>query len=857
LDWIVPWISRTLNFYHRFTSSETKHRIHFRTKVAVGLGILFLLLVPSGFALFHTDSLHASAAQAGSTAIELTISSRLGVLPADGGSYGALVLEFKNQSSGVPYIPQSDVQIFLTSSNQQTGTVPDSITFPAGSLYYIADFQTTSSPGSTVITAVTADYKPTSLVVTTLLTGGMPASLVVYPSPSQILPDKKVNASAVVQVVDILGNPVKLGQDMTIALSSSDSEIGTVPSTVTIPAGSSFATVSFFPTYVAGQTIVTATAGNLSSGSATFSTIGPIPRRLVLSVAPGLLWANSGENATLSVEIQDNNTQTPAIAPSAVSVVLTSDNTNVAIVPNPIITIPAGSFSATVELRSGGTAGVATITASAQGYIKGSTVVTSEAASNAPNQVTVSFAPSTLLPNNQTYVGGIIVGLQTVNSSGTFPAYSTSPITVYARSSDNSTMQVSYGTPDISAVIPAGFTHTALNVRTTFLPGSVMITAQSPNLASDTEPLVSVGSAPNALRVEFTPNVLPADGTTYNIVVVNLIDSASGAPSKAPSDTPINLVSSNAAVGTVENSITISQGQTFGIAYFKTSGLQGTTQITASASNYTSANSTLTLVGQDATNLHLFAVPNTIVANGQQYDNLVVQLQDTAGNPAKTDTPVNVQLLAQNVTAGSVPQVVTIQPGATFANVEVNSTTSPGSINVTAFAPGFVSAQAGIKSTLLPMNLRTTLSPTSVRINTAANISVSVSSEGSPLSGVNVTWSLATGRLSNLENMTDQTGTVNATYLAGSIPGTFVLHIGAAKAGYAPEFSSMSITVYSPTPTTQKQNTGFMSLEVFSIPVWILIVVAAAGGGGGGFFFLRRKGYFGGGSSQEIEEDEE
>ncbi len=105
--------------------------------------------------------------------------------------------------------------------------------------------------------------------------------------------------------------------------------------------------------------------------------------------------------------------------------------------------------------------------------------------------------------------------------------------------------------------------------------------------------------------------------------------------------------------------------------------------------------------------------------------------------------------------------------------------------------------------------------------------------------------------------MTDQTGTVNATYLAGSIPGTFVLHIGAAKAGYAPEFSSMSITVYSPTPTTQKQNTGFMSLEVFSIPVWILIVVAAAGGGGGGFFFLRRKGYFGGGSSQEIEEDEE
>ena len=47
-----------------------------------------------------------SSAQSSSN-ISLSFTGNPSVLPADGGTYSALVLEFVNSTSGAPYIPQS------------------------------------------------------------------------------------------------------------------------------------------------------------------------------------------------------------------------------------------------------------------------------------------------------------------------------------------------------------------------------------------------------------------------------------------------------------------------------------------------------------------------------------------------------------------------------------------------------------------------------------------------------------------------------------------------------------------------------------------------------------------------------
>ena len=155
--------------------------------------------------------------------------------------------------------------------------------------------------------------------------GGIPNGLDVFLSPNQIPPDRKLSSEVVVEAVDAFNNPVDLGSSLTVYLSSSNTQVGSVPSSLTIPAGQSFGIATFATGYIAGQTTITASAGNYTTGSAVMTTTGPVPRRLVLS-GPTMIPASSGQTVYLSIQLQDSNSDTPALAPTPVSVVLTSDN---------------------------------------------------------------------------------------------------------------------------------------------------------------------------------------------------------------------------------------------------------------------------------------------------------------------------------------------------------------------------------------------------------------------------------------------------------------------------------------------------------------------------------------------------
>ncbi|MGA2877124.1 MAG: hypothetical protein ABSE82_16535, partial [Nitrososphaerales archaeon] len=536
------------------------------------------------------------------SSVSLTLTASPPVLPADGGTYSALVLEFKNTTSGAPYIPESKTTILLTSSSPQSGNVPNSVTFPAGSVYLIVNFSTTTLPGKTVISAIAPGYPPATLAMVTKNVGGIPTGLLVFLSPNQIPPNEKMNSSVIVQVVDSSGNPVTLGSPLTVTLSSSDTQIGSVPQSLVIQSGQSYGSATFSPTYIAGSTTITASAGNYTTGFGVMTTIGPIARRLVLTAAPSVIPAIPNATATISVQLQDNNSQTPALAPYPVSVVFTSNSTQVASVLNPIITIPAGASYTSITVQYGGSiclpgSNTANLTASAQGYVKGSIIVTCLSAVPVgfghPNLSLVDyFAPNTLLPNNATYPEVLVAQLSYTNGSGTYPAVlENSTMTVYARSSDNSTMQVDTGPQNMTT----GESQVEFNVSSTFLPGLTSITVQSPGVSSYTSALLSFGGAPTRLSLQFVPKTLLSDGNKYNSITIGLVDGF-GDPAQAPVNTVVKLSSTIPSVGQIQSTVIIPAGQTYVRATFTTFGIAGATLITATTSNYTSTNSTLNLV---------------------------------------------------------------------------------------------------------------------------------------------------------------------------------------------------------------------------------------------------------------------
>jgi len=333
---------------------------------------------------------------------------------------------------------------------------------------------------------------------------------------------------------------------------------------------------------------------------------------------------------------------------------------------------------------------------------------------------------------------------------------------------------------------------------------------------------------------------------------VGLIDNSTGQPARAPVNTVVNLASDVASLGQIESSVTIPAGQTYARASFMTFVVNGSTLITASASNYTSANSTLNLVTKAATNLGLYVSPRLVLGNDQGFSNMVVQLQDPLGNPEKTDVPVTVRLSVRNTTVGTVPQQVIIPPGNTFTQITLGSSLVAGSTNITAVATGFQSVESGFATFLLPLNVSASILNPRLLPGGSTNVTIIVKSLGVPVSGANVNWSISSGTLLNSVNVTDINGTAAAEFSAGTVPGFVNFDAQVSKPGYSMYLAKNTIHVLNTTiAVTTKSNNNILTSQISILPVWSLIVIGVAVPAAA-FFFLRRRS----GGGEVIEDDE-
>ena len=412
-------------------------------------------------------------------------------LPADGGVYQAVVISLADPNN-LPTAALQNLTVFLTSSQTNIASVPDSVVIPAGQEYVIANATTTSTPGVAMITAHAQGLKsPSPATLTTVIPSGYPSKLLVLTSPSVFLP--RVDIGIVrVEVVDQAGLPSKAINSIPVALTSSNASIAALgQDTLSIPGGKIFADGTF-TTLDSGNAVITGTSTGYSSGSALVTVNAPStcvnacgPSKLALRVVaggnPGTLPTDGQTYGVLEVALQTSS-GAPVTSSSDVVVQLTSDQSQVASVPA-LVTIPAGAISALSSVTSSALAGTANITATTPGLIPATTQV--ETVIPAPSRLQAYVAPPSSAYS--TYGNYPILVVQLQDSAGN-PARARQDTSVIVTSS-NASLLSSF----VTLGIPMGsdYVFSYLHLKGV---GTSDLTASSQDLESSQAPLTSVSS---------------------------------------------------------------------------------------------------------------------------------------------------------------------------------------------------------------------------------------------------------------------------------------------------------------------------------------------------------------------------
>jgi len=308
----------------------------------------------------------ASMTTVGPTPSKLAIYCFPPLLPADRKGYDSIIVQLQDSRGSPARAPIGDIDVTLTSSNTEVGTVDPSLTIRSGTTYAKAKFTTTSTSGTTTITVVASGYDSGKTTMRTSETGEEPSRLNVYVGPPSITAEGNVHESISVQLQDSSGKVVKATKNIPITITSSNIAVGTVDPTVNISSGSTYTVTKFYSTYRSGSTTITAAASGYTSGQASMRTVGPVPSRIAIYGFPPVVPADN-EPYSIIVQLQDSS-GSPARDPVGdVMMTLSSSNPEIGDVSSTTV-IPFSHTYSETEFYSSYKAGSVTITAVAPDY---------------------------------------------------------------------------------------------------------------------------------------------------------------------------------------------------------------------------------------------------------------------------------------------------------------------------------------------------------------------------------------------------------------------------------------------------------------------------------------------------------
>ena len=336
------------------------------------------------------------------------------ILPADGSTYQALLVQLQDSTGTPANAPVGGIQATLTSSNATIAAVDSSVTIPEGQTYALANVKT-SSPGAAIITGTASGYTTAQATVTVQQVGTVATSIKVYLVPPKVQADGNSYQQIAVELQDAKGNLAQAPTDMAVTLASSNTGTATVDPSLTISATQAFALAKFTTTFNPGTTTITATATNYTTSQTTLTTTGTSPAKIGVYTLPATLPADAQAYNCIQVQLQDASGK-PARDPTQDTTVYLSTSTPDAGNVTDSVTIPSGQTQATGTFTATCAAGASTITAQASGYTSGQAKITTYLIDHVFLNVTVTANPPALAPGNQTTITAY------VSYNGTGPA---------------------------------------------------------------------------------------------------------------------------------------------------------------------------------------------------------------------------------------------------------------------------------------------------------------------------------------------------------------------------------------------------------------------------------------------------
>jgi hypothetical protein len=770
------------------------------TKLKTVLVLSILLL--SGFVGF----IPTSHAKADSFGLRFMLQVVPGVVPADGGSYGLYV--FLQDVNGQPAAAPSDITVSLFSSDQRAGTVQTSVIIPRDTSYTFSSFLSTTTPGSTVLTAVASGISAGIVTVNTQVPVGYPSTIAIFSLPSALIPGGGETGKLVVQLQDPTGAPARAPSDIVVALSSSNPNVVSVQPTVLVPFGSTFGVAIYTPTNLPGGAIISAGAPGFLSGATSVGVSGPSPSSIQVSLLPRVIPADTAATGHVAVSLLDPN-GFPARANASLTVVLTSSNTSVAFFSDPFLIINAGSYYGFKTILSGGAPGVTEITAQASGLSSGIALLPGRVYGTPSDGETIELqtGPRSALPDGGTYSN--VVCAQLLNQTDGFPVQgnASNPTIIYFSSS-----KALIGSITGSTTVTAGQTFGLASYTSTLLVGSTTITAAANGFAHDEIDIANSAPPPAQIAIGLASESVRATGEAYPLLFVQLQDN-SGNPAKAPQDTQIFL-SSN-VTGATDRFVTVPAGSSYTITNFYSSASPFTANITASGTGFSPIWMLASTLEPFPSSLALSTSLLPMISDGTNHQ-VFVQLMDTQGRPAKPERPVSIFLTTDNPSVATVIPSVTLNAGSSYAPAAL-TILQPGVTTVTAIAQGYASGQTQVTVGLLPTTLALSYNLSSVVVGNTYPVGVLVTSEAANVYGAVVSASALTGKFSLGSVVTNLQGVANFTYIP-QYPGSDTIRFTVSLAGFNSSSAAVTFKVdayYTVTTTlTDESSVGLSGMTV-------------------------------------------
>ncbi len=543
--------------------------------------------------------------------------------------------------------------------------------------------------------------------------------------------------------------------------------------------------------------------------------VGAGDERIEVTLSPSTLFADGESHQCVFVQLQ-NNRGDPIQAPADVLVTLTSSDLSVGSVTGSII-IPEGGNFGQGSFTTTTNAGQSIITASAQGYYTGNAeIVTIQPMTEAQLKI---YALPSVVPAISGQTGKIFVQFLDVNGVP-FPSPQSLLITITASNSSVITVAP-------SAVITAGSNYATVDFSSTGKVGNATISALTQGLTAgeafvrfETTQVVA-----SQLRVELGPNVLTPDGSSHRSVILSLLDK-NGMPVKAMRDYVVHLSSSNTHVAGVTESVTITNSSYLATAQLESRAL-GSSLIAASAEGLLPDTQALTVDGSTPKTLSIRITPSSVIADGQTNPVVTMQVMDQNGLPVYLDRAVNLFISSSNPTVGNIVQVATLLPGTNYAQLVFEPASTPGTTIITVASGGLESNADMLKTTIMVMNATITV-PRPSALNDQLSSFVTITSQGTPVKGASVTWTILGGTVDSQDAATDANGVSRATITQTSDSARIRVQI--SKPGY----KSIEVVRMSTIPIAESTELtinilGYeISLSLLIIAIGVVIVVVFA-----------------------------